>query len=219
MIFGFVIAYVVGAGFSLWTYSRLSGETPMPPPWSFAVAAAVAGALVFVINAPIALLLAALTPIMLMIGYVDALTLRIPNGFTAVAAVLVVLSAIISGFAGTHLTTLLIAAVVSTAVFVVLLFLNIFGLGMGDVKLAPVLTFSLALVVAETWPHGSTVALFPLFFAFIATLWLTIAFLLGGIWVLVRRPTKYFPFGPFLVAAWAITAGFAPAISAIAVDT
>ena len=215
------VALAVSAAVSFWLLPRLRPPDTAPAWWATGLVSAVlAVAYAAVLSNPAAVLVAALLPVLIVVASIDGRTLRIPNGLTAVAAVVVAAAALWVFPAGPGWYQAAVAAAVAATVFIILLAMNLFaGLGMGDVKLAPVIAAGLLVVTAALWPSGAGYFLVPVLFAAVVTFWLTISFALAAVRVLVLRSKGHFAFGPFLVAGSGVILVFLPEIAGLAAGT
>ena len=220
-----LVAFGYAAYLTTWVSRRIFPRVPRLTWWQAGLAsAAVALPLAFASGVPqMYLFVAALVPVALLSAYVDARSLRIPN-------VYVVHGSLITLHAGFYLllagpggsvwdAAVAWSAVLAGGTFLTLLGINLGSggkLGMGDVKLGPVLAGSLVLVEVRSW-GGALLASPAVVFLMLLVVfvWSTGSFMAGGVWILIRgtkRLKNGFPFGPFMVVSWIAAIACTPLI-------
>jgi leader peptidase (prepilin peptidase)/N-methyltransferase len=226
-----VVAFAYAWFIATWVSTRVEPTVPLVRP---IVAGTASAALAVILGfatgvQPAHIIIAGLAPLLILSAYVDSKTKRIPNAYVIHGLSLIPVTAVwllvSQGHAERWWVALLWSLGIAFATFCGLLVLNIVsrgGLGMGDVKLGAVLTFFLTTITTFSWPNevlSGPVAgvLVPLLMSLVVLAWLTLAFLGGAVWLIVRgklRSKTGFPFGPFLVLGFAIVLAVTPLIGA-----
>jgi hypothetical protein len=219
------VSFGYAAFLTTWVSRRVFPRVPRLAWWKAGTASTLitVGAGLIAGSASTYAVIAAFVPIFLLSAYVDAKAFRIPNAYVVHGMVVSIITGTWLAFSSTpgQATAVAWSSVLSAGVFVALLGVNIgFGgkLGMGDVKLGPVLAFSLLLVGAHSSTPvalGSQVTVLLMLVSVL--LWLTGSFMVGGLWILVRGTKRLkdgFPFGPFMVLSWVLVMLCTPAVTA-----
>lgn len=150
------------AGLPTWVRAGAACPCARPPAWTVTAGALVAGLLGATIG-PAPLLLVLLPAVLpgLLLAVIDLRCLRLPDPLVALLAVVTMLplslGALLAGEPG-RLGRAALAALLSGAVYLIIALLPGAGLGLGDVKLATVLGFTLGFV---GWPALATGLLVP----------------------------------------------------------
>lgn len=169
-----------------------------------AISLAVAAAAVAVTNTDRAAWLAVVTVagVLGFIGYLDGLTQRIRNRHTGILAAVAIVGTFVDQILEPSSITLVAAIAIATIMFGLLLGVAMLtgGLGGGDIKVAPFIALTLALVSPLT----------PM-------LWLLIAVLLAGGHVFINhRPGRHVPLGSWMAISLPISIVATAGISALA---
>lgn len=217
-----LIAGGYAAFLAVWISPRIRPAVPLVA-WPIAalLSMALAGGLSFFVGPSISYgVVGAMAPLLVLSAIVDAKTMRIPNAYTVQAIFISGLSTVWLFTEGLDPALAAWSWLIALLTLVGLYGVNLLsrgGLGMGDVKLAPIMTAVLLVLAATSWGDTGVVPA-PLLLGLLGILWLAVSFMLGGLFVAGRAAIGRkgaFPFGPFLVGGWAICAALAPHLPAL----
>jgi len=223
-----LLAFGWAAYLALWLSPRIEPRVPLMRWWAAGlISAAVTFGLSMVVPGPSVFpVIAVIIPLLVLSTFVDAKTKRIPNPYVIQAGILATASAVWllfspDGAVGWWMCVAWAAALAGIT-FIATLILNIVSkgsLGMGDVKLSSVMAFFLVIIATWGWSATDIVSVIaPLLIVLIVCAWLTVSFLIGGVYILVRGlagSKNSIPFGPFLVLGFAATAAATPVFSSV----
>ena len=226
--FAALVAFAWAAYLSVWMSPRITPRVPLMRWWAAgSISAAVTfGLSMLVLDTTITPVIAVIVPILVLSTFVDAKTKRIPNPYVIQAGLLAIASAIWLLVGPYHAegfwTVVAWAAALAGITFVFTLVMNIVsrgGLGLGDVKLSSVMAFFLILIVTWGWSAAAIASFIaPLLIVLIVCSWLTVSFLIGGLYILARGlmgSKNTIPFGPFLVLGFVAVAAATPVFSSV----